>query len=243
MSSPISSSVSNFVRTITFDRPPHNLIDEAMMVKLLEIMQIANHDWDTRVIVLDSALPDVFSLGEDHDAPRTPAEPRDSFGVPSTYMALIRHFLRGVWDAKWPMIAKVKGTASGNGLLLTALCDMAVVGESALVGLPEAKRNVVAGPTILRRCLSEQAMRYLVWSGRLVAARELRALGAGLLIVPDDQVDAEVAALAADIAGHDPHLLRHMKIALTELEPGDPLGGQAVELRYTALLQGKNPPL
>lgn len=235
----VHSSVSNLVRTITLDRAPGNLIDEAMMVKLLEILQIANHDWDTRVIVLDSALPDVFSLGEDHDAPRSPVEPRDSFGVPSTHMALIRHALRGIWDAKWPVIAKVRGTAAGNGLLLAALCDVAVVSESALVGLPEAKRSVVNGSTILRRAMSEQAMRYLIWSGRLIEARELRALGAGMLIVPDDRVDAEVAALAEDIAGHDPHLLRHMKIALTELEPGDPLGGQAVEQRYTALLQAK----
>lgn len=239
MEPPVRSSVSNFIRTITLDRAPGNVIDDEMMVKLLEILQVANHDWDTRAIVLESALPDVFSLGEDRDSPRPPVEPRDSFGVPSTHMALVRHALRGVWDAKWPVIAKVRGTASGSGLLLAALADVAVVSESALVGLRDAKSSIVNGSSILRRCLSEQAMRYLIWSARLVEARELRALGAGMLIVPDDHVDAEVAALARDIAAHDPHLLRHMKVALTELEQGDPLGGQAVEQRYTALLQAK----
>src|SRR5450755_3816418 len=105
-SPPIRSSVNAGVRTITLDRPPGNPVDPEMMMKLLEILQVANHDWDTRVIVLESALPDVFSLGEDPNAPKPPAkQPYDSFGVPSTAMALVRHALRGIWDAKWPVIA------------------------------------------------------------------------------------------------------------------------------------------
>jgi len=239
-SPPIRSSVSNGVRTITLDRPPGNPVEQAMMVKLLEILQVANHDWETRVIVLESALPDVFSLGEDPSSPKpVPKEPYDSFGVPSTAMALMRHALRGIWDAKWPVIAKVRGTAAGTGLLFAALADISVVSETARIGLPDAKSGIVNGATILRRCMSEQAMRYLIWSARLIEARELRALGAGMRIVPAADVDAEVEALSQDIKAHDPHLLRHMKVALTEMELGDPLGGQAVEQRYTALLQAK----
>ena len=49
----------------------------------------------------------------------------------------------------------------------------------------------------------------------------------------------EVAALAKDIVAHDPHFLRHVKVALTETETGDPLSGHAVEQRYTALLNAK----
>jgi enoyl-CoA hydratase/carnithine racemase len=154
-------------------------------------------------------------------------------------MALVRHALRGVWDAKWPVIAKVGGTAAGDGLLLAALADVAVVSETARLGLPGAARSVVSGASILRRCMTEQAMRYLILSGRLVEARELRALGAGLIVTPAADLDARTAELARDMAGHDPHLLRHMKIALTEGEPGDPLGGHAIEQRYTALLASK----
>lgn len=236
----VRSEASNFVRTITLDHAPDNAIDGALMVELLEIMPIANHDWDTRVIVLESAVPGIFSLGEDHAATKPPPnEPRDSFGVPSTYDALVRHALRGIWDAKWPVIAKVKGAATGNGLLLAALADIAVVSETALLGMPDGRNNVLNGATVLRRCLSEQAMRYLVWSGRKVEARELRALGCGMLIVPESEVDATVDALANDIASQDPHLLRHRKVALTELEGEAPLAGHAVEQRYTALVRAK----
>jgi len=239
-SPPIRSSVSDGVCTITLDRPPGNLVDQEMMTKLLAILQVANHDWETRVIVLESALPDVFSMGEDRSAPKPPpTQPYDSFGVPSTAMALVRHALRGIWDAKWPVIAKVRGTAAGSGLLFAALADVTVISESARVGLPDAKSGAVNGATILRRCMPEQAMRYLIWSARLIEARELRALGAGMRIVPESALDAEVARLVQDIKAHDPHVLRHMKVALTELELGDPLGGQAVEQRYTALLQAK----
>lgn len=240
MTSPISSRVDAGIRTITLDSAPGNVIDDALMVKLLELVPIANHDWETRVIVLDSAVPGVFSLGQNFAAPPPPPnEPRDSFGVPSTQMALVRHALRGVWDFKWPVIAKVKGTASGTGLMLAALADFAVVSETALVGLPDANEQTVNGASILRRCMSEQAMRYLIWTGRMVEARRLRDLGAGMLIVPEDQVDAEVAAIANDVAGHDPHLLRHMKVALNEIEGDGALQGQAIEQRYNALLSAK----
>jgi enoyl-CoA hydratase/carnithine racemase len=240
MTAPVHTSVSDGVRTITLDRPPGNAVDQELMVGLLEILQTANHDWDTRVIVIESALPEVFSTGADADAPRpAPKEPYDSFGVPSTAMALVRHALRGVWDAKWPVIAKVRGVAAGDGLLLAALADVMVVSETARLGLPGARREVVSGASILRRCMPEQAMRYLILSARLVEARELRALGAGLVVVPEAELDARTAALARDVASHDPHLLRYLKVALTEGEPGDPLGGHAIEQRYTALLEGK----
>jgi enoyl-CoA hydratase/carnithine racemase len=240
MTAVVRTSVSDGVRTITLDRPPSNAINQEMMVKLLEVLQAANHDWETRVIVLESALTDVFSSGEDADAPKPlPNEPYDSFGVPSTAMALVRHALRGVWDAKWPVIAKVRGTAAGDGLLLAALADIMVVSETARLGLPGVRRSVVSGASILRRCMSEQAMRYLVLSARLVEAQELRALGAGLIVTSEADLDARTAALARDIASHDPHALRHVKVALTEGEPGDPLGGHAAEQRYTALLAAK----
>jgi enoyl-CoA hydratase len=240
MTEPVRSEVREFVRTITLDHPPGNATDSALMVKLLELVPVANHDWDTRVVVLQSAVPGVFSLGVDHAEPKPPSnEPRDSFGVPSTQDALVRHFLRGLWDLKWPLIAKVQGTATGNGLLLAALADVAVVSEDALLGLTDARAGVVNGAAVLRRCLTEQAMRYLILSGRTVPARELRALGCGMMIVPADAVDATTDALARDIAAHDPHLLRHLKSSLTELEGDSALAGHAVEQRYTALVKAK----
>jgi enoyl-CoA hydratase/carnithine racemase len=240
MTDPIRTAVRDGIRSLTLDRAPGNPIDNVMMTKLLEIFRISDHDWDTRVIVLESAVPGVFSTGADVDGPPVSLrEPFDSFGVPSTGMALVRHAFRAIWDSKWPIIAKVQGTATGDGLLLAALADITVVAESAKVGLVDAKRNVIAGMGILRRCMSEQAARYLLLSARSIEARELRSLGAGMVIVPDDQVDAEVASLAADIAAHDSQFLRHVRIALSELEQGDPLGVHAVEQRYTALVQAR----
>jgi enoyl-CoA hydratase len=240
MTGPVRSEARDFIRTITLDHAPGNATDGAMMVKLLELVPVANHDWDTRVVVLESAQPGIFSLGEDHAAPKPPAnEPRDSFGVPSTHDALVRHFLRGLWDLKWPLIAKVEGTATGTGLLLAALADIAVVSEEAMLGLTDARANAVNGAAVLRRSLTEQAMRYLILSGRTVPARALRALGCGMMIVPAGEVDDTVQRLAADIAAHDPHLLRHLKSSLTELEGDEALAGHAVEQRYTALVRAK----
>ena len=59
------------------------------------------------------------------------------------------------------------------------------------------------------------------------------------MIVPAAEVAATTQALARDIAAHDPHLLRHMKASLTELEGDAALAGHAVEQRYTALVKAK----
>jgi enoyl-CoA hydratase/carnithine racemase len=239
MDAPVRTEASDGVRTITLDHAPGNALDHGLMVRFLELVPVANHDWQSRVVVLESAIAGVFSLGADASSKPPPNEPYDSFGVPSSEDALGRMFLRALWDLKWPVVAKVAGTAAGEGLMLAALCDVAVVAESAKLSLSGAAHGVIAGASILRRCLSEQAMRYLILSGREVEARELKALGCGLLIVPDAEVDAVTAALARDIGRHDPHLLRHLKVALTEGEPGDPLGGYAAEQRLTALAVGK----
>jgi enoyl-CoA hydratase/carnithine racemase len=240
MTSYFESAVSDGVRNIILNRAPHNLLNDEFKVKLIEALGVANHDWDTRVIVLESGVPGIFSLGAEADPPRSlPRTEFEHFGVPSTQMALDRHFLRAIWDAKWPLIAKVGGTAANEGLLLAALADVAVVSETAEVGLPQAELSIVAGLSILRRCMTEQAARHLLWSGRLIKAARLRALGSGMLVVPPEELDVTVAALARDIARHDRHFLRHMKIAMTESEGDAPLSGYATEQRYTALLDGK----
>lgn len=240
MTAYFETAVAAGVRTIRLNRAPHNLLGDEFKTKLIEALQIANHDWETRVIVLESALPGVFSLGAEPVPPRSlPRAEFDHFGVPSTGMALDRHFLGAIWDAKWPLVAKVGGTAADDGLLLAALADVAVVSETAEIGLPQAERSIVGGLSILRRSMSEQAARHLMRSGRLVPASRLRTLGTGMLVLSPDQLDTVTAELASDIARHDRHFLRHMKIAMNESEQGAPLSGYAAEQRYTALLEHK----
>ncbi|CAN7614940.1 enoyl-CoA hydratase/isomerase family protein [Phenylobacterium sp. LjRoot219] len=238
----VRTAASEGVRTLTLDHAPSNAVDHSLMVDFIQLAPTANHDWGSKVVVLESAIEGVFSMGADPDAKPAPQEPYDSFGVPNSEDALTRMFLRTLWDFKWPIIAKVQGAAVGEGLLLACLCDVVVAGESAALGLTGANHGVIAGASILRRCLSEQAMRYLILSGRLVEARDVKALGCGMIIVPDAEVDGVTAGIARDIAAKDPHLLRHLKASLTEGEPGDPLGGYAAEQRYTALVSAKTRP-
>jgi enoyl-CoA hydratase len=240
VTTPVHSSVDGGVRTITLDRPPANAVNQELLLGLCDAFAAANDDWDTKVVVLDSALPKFFCAGADVKSPRpVPDERRDRLRVPSTAMAIGRDAFAAIHDCAVPVIAKVQGTAVGGGVLFAALADIAVVSEAAKLGLFEAKVRAVGGAGILRRALSEQAVRYLMWSARLVEASTLRTLGAGMVILPPEDVDGEVAALTQEITSLDADVVRHLKAAFNEIERGDPLGAYGVEQKYTAMLGGR----
>lgn len=236
----VHQSVVDGVRTIALDRPPANAVNHEMLLAISNAFREANEDWDTKVVVLESASEKFFCAGMDTKTPRpAPDERRDSLRVPSTPMAVGKDAFAAIYDCAVPVITKVQGTAVGSGVLFAALADMAVVSETAKLGLFEAKVRAVGGAGIMRRALSEQAVRYLMWSARLVEAAELRRLGAGMLIVPSEEVDGEVKQLAAEITALDKDVIRHLKAAFNEIERGDPLGAYAVEQKYTAMLSAR----
>jgi enoyl-CoA hydratase/carnithine racemase len=133
--------------------------------------------------------------------------------------------------APQPVIARVQGFALAGGCGLAVAADLTIAGESAIFGLPEIGIGllpmVVSAP-ILRATGSRKAVLDLVLTGRRVDAQEARALGLVTRIVPDDRIDAEIEALATQLAGLSPSTLRLGKeaiYAMSEMEYG-------VALRY-----------
>jgi enoyl-CoA hydratase len=235
-----SSRDADGIRTITLNRPPANAINFAMMHAIRDAFDEASADWQTRVVILQSSSPKFFSGGwdvkESYPEPETLPD-----AVPRYGSRMAREVFRAIYECGAPVIAKVRGIAAGAGFLYACLADFAVCSPKASFGQFEMKIGGVGGAGIVRRMMSEQAMRYLTWSAELVGVEELKALGAGAKIVADADLDAEVAALARRLAGRDPRVTRHGKYAFNQVERLGPLEAYAVEQMHSLLLADAPP--
>jgi enoyl-CoA hydratase len=220
------------VRTIVLNRPPANAINYDMMRAIKAAFIEASEDWETKVVVLTSANDKFFCAGMDVKEAR-PSTNTLPPAIPHYGMQLGREVFRAMHECKVPVIAKVRGIAVGAGFLYACLADFAVASDKARFGQFEIKVNAVGGAGILRRMMSEQAMRYLTWTADLVPASDLVALGAGIRVVSDKELEAEVDRVARTIAARPANVTRHSKYSFRQSEPFDPVDAYDVEQLHT----------
>ena len=96
-----------------------------------------------------------------------------------------------------PTLAVVAGPALGAGSILAAACDMVLAAQSAKLGHPEIRGgvfNAVAAAMLPRLVGRKRAFEILMLGTSLTAA-DAERLGLITRAVPDDRLDAEVAAV------------------------------------------------
>lgn len=227
------------IRTITLNRPPANAINYEMMHAVRDAFVEADRDWNTKVVIFDSSDAKFFSAGMDVKQPR-PAPETLPEAVPQYGSAVGRQVFEVMYQCGVPVIAKVRGIAVGAGFLYACLADFCVTSENAKFGQFEIKVGAVGGAGIVRRMMSEQAMRYLTWTGELVPVAELKALGAGIKVVPDAELDAAVLRIARLLASRTHHVNRHTKLSMNRVEHMGGVEAYAFEQMHSEVLHLRN---
>src|SRR5688500_13266902 len=96
--------------------------------------------------------------------------------------------------ARKPLIAAIEGFAVAGGLEIALACDLIVAAEGAKLGIPEAKRSLVAaGGALLRlpRRMPYHAVMELALTGDTLPAERFRELGlVNRITPPGGAVDA-----------------------------------------------------
>jgi enoyl-CoA hydratase/carnithine racemase len=210
------------VRTIAIDREAaRNALDRATLDELEAALAEATSP-AVRVVVLRGAGTQAFSAGADLKellAHQTLEDRRRHFDG-------VARVIRAMHDLGAPVVARVQGFALAGGCGLAVAADFTIAAESAVFGLPEIGIGllpmVVSAP-ILRATGSRKAVLDLVLTGRRVRAAEALQLGLASRVVPDDRLDAEVDALAGQLAALSPAAVRLGKEAIytmAEMEYG-----------------------
>lgn len=227
------------VRTITLNRPEQrNALPPAEWLRLGTVLNEIAADREARVVVIRGAGTRAFSSGYDIGALRELVEqgivlstPDDPFEV--ALAAVVRHPL--------PVIAMVGGFAIGGGCTLAAGCDVRIAAASARFGMPPAKLGLVYSATELRPFLDligPARTKLLFFSGRIINAQRALEIGLADEVVPDDELEVFVDALADEIAANAPLSVQGTKLILREMA-GSAAPDEAAE-RIAATIQRVN---
>jgi enoyl-CoA hydratase/carnithine racemase len=197
---------------VTFDHAPINTITATTVAEFAELVGLIEEDQDLNVIVFDSANRDFYlaHYEVEHDPGRTAALPRGPTGMDAWLDLLVR-----LSRASVVSIASVRGRARGAGSEFVLACDLRFASrENTLVGQFEVGVGVVPGGGAMAR------LSRLVGRGRaleiLLVADDLngpRAEQYGYVnrLIPDDELDVEVEAIASRLARCDHEALARTK--------------------------------
>lgn len=151
-----------------------------------------------------------FCAGTDLAAARGDHGPFDLAGFLGSFAAL----LEAIEASPLPVIAAVNGIACAGGLELVLACDLVVAAEEARIGDAHANYGLIPGggcSVRLPERVGALRARELFFSGDLLPARTLEQWGLVNRVVPAAGLDAEVAAIAAQLAARSPLATARMK--------------------------------
>ncbi|MDN4161796.1 enoyl-CoA hydratase [Nocardioides abyssi] len=184
------------VGTITLDRPKAlNALNAQLMTEVVAAAEELDADRGIGAIVVTGSER-AFAAG---------ADIKEMAAQSYADMAL------GDWFAAWdrfaslrtPVIAAVSGHALGGGCELAMMCDMVIAAESARFGQPEINLGVfpgIGGTQRLTRAVGKAVAMDLILTGRTMTAPEALAVGLVSRVVPTEELQTQVAEVAATIA-------------------------------------------
>lgn len=207
------------VATLTLNRPGQfNALSKAMLEALTEAVDEIAHDASVRVVVLAGAGK-AFCAGHDLKEMRsneTRQFQQDLFWLCSRFTVKLN-------EMPQPVVARVHGIATAAGCQLVSSCDLAVaadVARFAVSGINVGLFCATPGVALSRNMGRKEAFEMLV-TGDFIDAEEARRRGLVNRVVPLEQLDEEVARLAASICAKSPLAIRMGKqLFYRQLEMG-----------------------
>ncbi len=189
------------VLRITLARPEaRNALDDGLTRALTHAFEDAARDPGVRCVVLAGDGP-VFCAGGDLKGMR------ERRGRPDLTEVRMREgvnpLARAILMCPKPVVARVHGDAHGAGLMLAVLADFAIAASSARLGLTFARAGLVpdTGATwLLPRIIGLRAARELYLLADIIDAAKAVELGLVSRVVPVEDLDDAVDALAARLA-------------------------------------------
>jgi enoyl-CoA hydratase/carnithine racemase len=204
MSEYVSVEEAERVHHIVLDRPEkRNAIHHEMVLELRDAAREAFEASDVHCVVVRgagkafSAGIDVFQLG--------------NFGGGT---GLLRPFRRDcielvnlLEEMPKPVIAQIHGPCLGLGAEIALACDMRVMAEDALFGLPETKLGLipdVGGSSRLPAVVGLGIAKELIMTGRTIDAAECLRIGVANRLAPAGDLESATQALVDELLAAAP---------------------------------------
>ena len=223
----VSVTVDGTSATVTFWRPPENVLDREAIGSLEARLREVARRRDVRLVAL-AARGEDFCNGTEI----LPVDAGQAEGLLSAWHSLVRFLL----TCEVPTCALVQGRALGAGAELALACDFIFAETTATFGFPDIHRGSfppVAAVLLERRAGRTKAADLILCGAAMTAeAAERRGL-INALVNPGDLVEA-LETMRARLETLSASSLRLAKRALNLGTNGDPLWAlSAVERTWT----------
>jgi enoyl-CoA hydratase len=211
MSALVRYTVDGSVARLTLDSPENrNALSTALVDQLHQGLTDATAQPGVRTVVLGHT-GGTFCAGAD----LTQVSSADPSVLAVDRAREMTRLLRRILELPLPVIGAIDGHVRAGGLGLVGACDIVVAGPSSTFALTEARIGVapsIISLTLLPKMTARSAGRYFV-TGEKFGATEAAEIG--LITIAADDVDATVAAVAAEIGKGSPQGLAASKALTT----------------------------
>ncbi|MCF7549534.1 crotonase/enoyl-CoA hydratase family protein [Pseudonocardia sp. WMMC193] len=198
---------------ITLNRPrAMNAVNSALSVAAGDALARAQEDPDVRVVVITGAGRG-FCAGADLKELARGNRIDDRDHPERGFAGLVRQFVGT------PTIAAVNGYAMGGGTEIVLACDLAVIDETASLGLPEVKRGLFAaagGVLRLQRQIPQKIALETILTGEPMSAARAYELGLVNRVAPEGTALEVALQVAEVIAANAPVSVQQSKRVVHE---------------------------
>jgi len=207
--------VSDQIATITLNRPERmNALNPELQQAIQDTLIRFRDDEEARVAIITGAGDRAFCAGADlrafDDRAQTgeatiSEQPQAGVSPPSLQVGTLE-----VWK---PLIAAINGWCLAGGAELAFSCDLRVMADDTMIGLPEAKRGMGAKVATIRlpRLIPPALAMEMLFTGESISAQEAYRIGLVNRIVPRAEVLTAARGLASKIAENAPVTVRFQK--------------------------------
>lgn len=206
------------VAIITLNRPEkRNALNTKMTEELVEVFGIVDRDDDVRVMLITGA-GHAFCAGADiQERFLARIEQRKAGILHDVTREFIEVGCIALMKVRKPVIASVNGLAVGFGCTLALACDIRIASENARFSLPFARVGLLPefGSTyFLPRLIGIAKACELVFTARMIDAKEAKEIGVVNQVVPHDKLSEATYEMAKSITKLAPLSLQLSKRAL-----------------------------
>ncbi|MBW1980278.1 MAG: enoyl-CoA hydratase/isomerase family protein [Deltaproteobacteria bacterium] len=216
------------VRILTLNRPQvRNALNLQLLVQLEKAVHETFFSDNIRVLLITGAGSKAFCAGADlkERASMTESQVR-------RFLFTIRKLLQAVEELPIPVIAAINGTALGGGTELALACDLRLAAASATLGLTETRLAIIpgaGGTQRLPRLVGVAAAKELIFTGKVISAREAYSLGLLNRVVEQESLMQTCLELAEEMCQAGPIALAQAKFAINKGMSVDLHSGLAIE--------------
>jgi len=184
---------------IKINRPEvRNVLNWETWMELEDVLKQSHSKPNIRVGIITGVGDEAFVAGADLRMLKE-RTPQDAINASKKANEILL-FMESMEE---PVIAAINGWALGGGCEIALACDIRIASEKAQIGQTEVRVGIMpgyGGNVRLMRLIGSGRAKEMIYTGKIVDAREAERIGLVNRVVPHEKLMEEATALARQIA-------------------------------------------